>query len=67
MTNEYGINYYWTAEDERYPTLVIRGEQGNVGYDLNRTTGKLSRVCICVAHSTNECVCGAWDEVIEND
>ena len=62
MANEYGIDYYWIAEDERYPTLVVRGEHGSVGYDLNRATGELSRVCICAAHSTNECVCGAWEE-----
>jgi len=59
---DYEITYYLTAEDARYPTLVIEGGFGTVGYSLNKDTGVLSRVCLCCAHCSSECVCGAWDE-----
>jgi hypothetical protein len=60
---EHGINSYIVAEDPRYPTLVLQGDFGSVGYDLNSSTGELRKVCICAAHSSNECTCGAWDGV----
>lgn len=60
---ELGVKIYLSYEDERYPTLVLQSDVfGSVGYDLNLATGELGRVCICSAHSENECVCGAWDE-----
>jgi len=30
MNEKYGITYYLTAEDERYPILVLQGEFGSV-------------------------------------
>jgi hypothetical protein len=33
---------------------------GSVGYNLDLSNGELSRVCLCYAHSENECMCGAW-------
>ena len=62
MPDAYGITYYLTAEDERYPTLVIQGDFGVRGYDLDVSTGELQRVCVCAARSSHECCCGAWDE-----
>ena len=62
MAKDYGITYYLSAEDSRYPTLVLEGPSfGAVGYSLNKLTGELRRVCLCHAHSNSECVCGAWD------
>lgn len=49
-----------SAEDERYPTLVLDGPWGTHGYSLNRITGELLRVCLCAAYSESECCCGAW-------
>ena len=60
---ELGVRAYLSYEDERYPTLVLQSDVfGSVGYDLNLSTGELRRICICSAHSENECACGAWDE-----
>ncbi len=60
---ELGVKIYLSYEDERHPTIVLQSDVfGSVGYDLNLATGELGRVCICSAHSENECVCGAWDE-----
>ena len=61
MATEYGITYYLTAEDERYPILVLQGDFGSVGYSLNTSNGELERVCLCAAHSSSECTCGTWD------
>jgi hypothetical protein len=61
MAKKYGITYDLTAEDERYPILVLQGAFGSVGYSLNTDTGELRRICLCAAHSSSECVCGAWD------
>ena len=61
MAKDYGITYYLSAEDERYPTLVLQGEFGSVGYSLDKDTGELERVCLCHARSSFECSCGAWD------
>lgn len=46
--------------DPRYPTLVL---STRVGFSLSPRTGKLERCCICCAHSSRDCVCGAWDNV----
>jgi len=64
VNSEYGITYYITAEDPRYPILVLQGEFGSVGYSLNKETGHLHRICLCHAHNDNECCCGAWSEDI---
>ncbi len=59
---ELGVKIYLSYEDERYPHLVLQSDVfGSVGYNLDLSTGELRRVCICAAHSENECVCGAWD------
>lgn len=50
------------AEDARYPTLLVSGDFGNVGYALDLNTGELRRVCICAAHCSSECCCGAWED-----
>ena len=50
------------AEDARYPTLLLSGDFGNVGYALNMNTGELRRICICAARSSSECCCGAWED-----
>lgn len=49
------------GEDERYPMLVVYGETWTRGYDINLSTGELRRICVCHAHYSSECVCGAWD------
>ena len=56
------VEAHISAEDERYPTLVLDGPWGTHGYALNRITGDLRRVCLCHAYSENECVCGAWGQ-----
>ena len=64
--HELGVETYFSYEDSRYPILVLRSEQfGSVGYNLDLRNGDLSRVCLCHAHSENECLCGAWS--IENE
>lgn len=61
--NDLGVEIYLSYEDPRYPTLVIHSDEiGTVGYSLNLSNGELNRVCICHAHSSNECICGAWNE-----
>lgn len=56
-----GVETYFSYEDSRYPILVLRSEQfGSVGYNLDLRNGDLSRVCLCHAHSENECLCSAW-------
>lgn len=56
-----GISVYLSYEDARYPTLILQGTGfDTIGYDLDMSSGELKRVCICAAHSENECVCGAW-------
>ena len=55
--------FKWMAEDPRYPTLVLESDNFNpLGYSLDLLSGKLERVCICHAHSENQCICGAWNE-----
>ena len=60
MIEDHGITYYLTAGDQHYPTLVLQGDFGSVGYSLNKETGELRRVCICAAYGPSECCCGAW-------
>lgn len=63
IDEELQVEAWLSYEDSRYPTLVLRSDQfGSIGYDLNLSTGKLERVCICHAHSETECCCGAWSE-----
>jgi len=58
-----GIESWLSYEDPRYPILVLRSDEfGTIGYNLDIHSGGLTRVCICAAHSINECVCGAWDD-----
>jgi hypothetical protein len=60
MQNEY--NAYVTYDDARYPTLVIQTDNQSVGYSLDPSTLQVQqRVCICAAHTSSECLCGAWD------
>jgi len=59
---ELGVKVYLSYEDERYPNLVLQSDTfGCVGYSLNLSSGELSRICVCSARSSNECVCGTWD------
>lgn len=55
MAKDYGITYYLAAEDERYPTLVLQGEFGSVGYALDTSTGELRRICLCAAYGPSDC------------
>jgi hypothetical protein len=57
----FNIDHYLCGEDIRYPTLILEGEFGTIGYALDRETGVLRRICICAAHCSDECHCGAWD------
>lgn len=47
---EYDYNF-------KYPTLVLQGEFGSAGYNVDPETGDLKRTCICYARSDNECIC----------
>lgn len=59
ITSQLGLEITLSYEDPRYPTLIINSEEfGTVGYNLNLNNGELTRVCICHAHSDNECICG---------
>ena len=59
ITSQLGVEITLSYEDPRYPTLIINSEEfGTVGYNLNLSNGELTRVCICNAHSDNECICG---------
>jgi hypothetical protein len=61
-STELGLNISVSYDDPRYPTLVLEGQNfGTIGYSLNLNSGELSRVCLCFAHSSSECCCGAWD------
>jgi hypothetical protein len=63
IDKQLGIEAWVSYEDPRYPTLVLRSDEfGSIGYDLDLSTGNLSRVCICAAHSETECCCGAWSD-----
>jgi len=61
------LTCYIAGEDPRYPILVIRNENHSVGYSLDRYTLTLRRICICAAHSSSECCCGAWDDCEGDD
>ena len=62
MIQELGVTMNLVYEDPRYPTLVIEGNNfAPLGYSLDLDTGRLSRVCICHAHESTQCICGAWD------
>ena len=51
----YDFNY-------EHPTLVLQDDDfGSVGYDIDKS-GNLTRVCICSAKYSNECVCGGFKE-----
>lgn len=57
------IHYSEHDFNHKHPTLVIRGECGTIGYDLDPETGAIEgRSCLCSAWSANECACGAWYE-----
>lgn len=63
IDEELQVEAWLSYEDSRYPTLVLRSDKfGSIGYDLDLSTGKLERVCICHAYSESECCCGAWSE-----
>lgn len=65
MIERYGIGIDLCADDERYPTLVLEGPFGKIGYSLNKESGELDRICICFAHSSSECMCGGFDQNLE--
>lgn len=59
--SEYDLNH-------NHPTLIISGQLGNIGYNLDPTTGAVEeRTCVCSAWCIDECACGAWDEFDEED
>ena len=61
-----GVRGYLSYEDARYPDLILQSDKfGSVGYSLNLDSGDLTRVCICAAHHSIECCCGAWDKESE--
>ena len=60
--SDLGVEIYLSYEDPRYPTLVIQGDFASKGYDLDLSTGTLTRICICHAYSATECCCGAWND-----
>lgn len=55
---------YVSWEDHRYPIIVIQPTSSNpsVGYSVNLKDGSLTQICICAAHSDNECCCAySWE------
>jgi hypothetical protein len=49
--------------DERYPVLVVEGDMGISGYDVDLNSGKLTHICICAARYSGECCCTYnWSE-----
>lgn len=67
MSDKDKLSCYITAEDPRYPILVIQNGYQSAGYSLDRDTLTLKRICICAAHEAGECCCGAWDNYEEDD
>lgn len=59
---EYVVRSRIMYEDPRYPTLIIKGKNWIKGFALDKDTGNIRRICICYAHSSSECLCGAWDQ-----
>lgn len=51
------IHYHEYDYNKQFPTLVVRGDFGVSGYRVDAGTGELTSVCICSAHSDNECCC----------
>ena len=58
-SNEIDCYIYYHEYDysKQFPTLVIQGDFGISGYRVDAITGELTSVCICAAHSDNECCC----------
>lgn len=52
------ITAHIVAEDPRYPILCINGKF-TYGMRIDPETGDVdpTRLCICAAHSDNECIC----------
>lgn len=61
MTEELKAYITYSDENSQFPTLVVQGKFGSRGYDIDKDTGELTRVCICSAWNANECACGYWD------
>ena len=51
------IEAYIVAEDKRYPILVTRNSSFLRGYNIDKSTGKLTPICICHAKYRGECCC----------
>lgn len=62
-----GVSCRIHAEDPRYPTLIIEGDFGIRGFNINPNTGDLQKTCICAAHSASECICGYDHEMDAED
>lgn len=62
MDNRSGVSchIYYSEYDyvQSRPTLVLQGEFGSIGYDVDPETGDLTRCCICFAYHETECSCG---------
>jgi hypothetical protein len=64
--NEINAYIYYHEYDygKNNPVLVIQGDFGSNGYDVNTETGELTRTCICFAYTDSECVCGYFDSKV---
>ena len=63
-----GVKLWISYEDPRYPILVLQAEGCSpAGFSISTKDWSLHRVCLCHAYSASECVCGAWDEMDDND
>jgi len=52
------VHYSEYDTGKRHPIVVIQGDFGSRGYEVDTMTGELTQVCICAAHNKFECVCG---------
>ena len=57
-----------TYEDYRYPLVTVVDENATThGYSVNLRDGSLTKVCICHASCSGECVCGYDCDKCEDD
>jgi hypothetical protein len=58
-------------DSDNYHTREVYDDEYNIigeEYILHERGEPIPRtICICAAHSVNECCCGAWDVDIEDD
>lgn len=57
-----GIHYYIDDQlVERYAEALSKQNAEDMESVMKDTAERLSGVCFCSAHSSSECICGAWD------